>query len=48
LQPIYQTAFFASFPIKMIEVIRDPLEGKHLETLERAAKARLPIHVEDE
>jgi hypothetical protein len=39
----HRLAIFAVFPIPQIEVIKDPTDGSHLETTERASTAGIPI-----
>jgi len=39
----HRLALFASFPIPQIEVVRDPVGGGHLATIELASKAGVPV-----
>jgi hypothetical protein len=39
----HRLAIFASFPIAQIEVVRDPDTGRHVETIEAASMAGVPV-----
>jgi hypothetical protein len=39
----HRLAIFASFPVVQIEVVRDPDSGGHVQTIEAAANAGLPV-----
>lgn len=39
----HRLAIFAVFPIPQIEVVKDPVGGTHLETVERASAAGVPV-----
>jgi hypothetical protein len=39
----HRLALFASFPIPQIEVVTDPVRAGHLETIELASKAGVPV-----
>ncbi len=41
--PEYRLALFASFPIQQIEVVTDRESASHIETIERAGKAGVPV-----
>ena len=44
----FTPAFFASFPIAGLEVVRDPIGGSHEKALGKASKAALPVREVDE
>ena len=48
VEPEYQLAIFASFPIINLAVVNDPKAGKHELSLQKARKARLEVKLVEE